>query len=165
MKLNAIFLGSNGVGKTSIIKAVKGKQDFINLSHTKKEYKENIHYIRNNQTITVGLKEINGEENVNQIFEKEGHKIFFLIFDIYRKDTLYDLEKYIKKIITKKNKIYLFGYNNNSSEHKSSDFNYIDEVGNFSKKFECEYDYLTIDEIYKIKAIIIDNIGIYISNL
>ena len=167
IKLNAIFLGCEGVGKTSIIKAIKGKEDFINLPHTKKEYKENIHYIRNNQNITVELKEINGEENINQICGKynEGYKIFFLIFDIYRKDTLYSLEEYIKKINIKKDKIYLFGYHYNSSEFKKSDFNYIDEVERFSKKFGCEYEYLTLDEIYKIKAIIIDNIEIYLSYL
>ena len=167
IKLNSIFLGCEGVGKTSIIKAIKGKEDFINLPHTKKEYKENIHYIRNNQNITVELKEINGEENINQICGKynEGYKIFFLIFDIYRKDTLYSLEEYIKKINIKKDKIYLFGYHYNSSEFKKSDFNYIDEVERFSKKFGCEYEYLTLDEIYKIKAIIIDNIEIYLSNL
>ena len=167
IKLNAIFLGCEGVGKTSIIKAIKGKEDFINLPHTKKEYKENIHYIRNNQNISVELKEINGEENINQICGKynEGYKIFFLIFDIYRKDTLYSLEEYIKKINIKKDKIYLFGYHYNSSEFKKSDFNYIDEVERFSKKFGCEYEYLTLDEIYKIKAIIIDNIEIYLSNL
>ena len=167
IKLNAIFLGCEGVGKTSIIKAIKGKEDFINLPHTKKEYKENIHYIRNNQNITVELKEINGEENINQICGKynEGYKIFFLIFDIYRKDTLYSLEEYIKKINIKKDKIYLFGYHYNSSEFNKSDFNYIDEVERFSKKFGCEYEYLTLDEIYKIKAIIIDNIEIYLSNL
>ncbi len=167
IKLNAIFLGCEGVGKTSIIKAIKGQEDFINLPHTKKEYKENIHYIRNNQNITVELKEINGEENINQICGKynEGYKIFFLIFDIYRKDTLYSLEEYIKKINIKKDKIYLFGYHYNSSEFNKSDFNYIDEVERFSKKFGCEYEYLTLDEIYKIKAIIIDNIEIYLSNL
>ena len=167
IKLNSIFLGCEGVGKTSIIKAIKGKEDFINLPHTKKEYKENIHYIRNNQNITVELKEINGEENINQICgnNNEGYKIFFLIFDIYRKDTLYSLEEYIKKINIKKDKIYLFGYHYNSSEFKKSDFNYIDEVERFSKKFGCEYEYLTLDEIYKIKAIIIDNIEIYLSNL
>ena len=167
IKLNSIFLGCEGVGKTSIIKAIKGKEDFINLPHTKKEYKENIHYIRNNQNITVELKEINGEENINQICgnNNEGYKIFFLIFDIYRKDTLYALEEYIKKINIKKDKIYLFGYHYNSSEFKKSDFNYIDEVERFSKKFGCEYEYLTLDEIYKIKAIIIDNIEIYLSNL
>jgi small GTP-binding protein len=167
IKLNSIFLGCEGVGKTSIIKAIKGKEDFINLPHTKKEYKENIHYIRNNQNITVELKEINGEENINQICGKynEGYKIFFLIFDIYRKDTLYSLEEYIKKINIKKDKIYLFGYHYNSSEFNKSDFNYIDEVERFSKKFGCEYEYLTLDEIYKIKAIIIDNIEIYLSNL
>ena len=183
IKLNAIFLGCEGVGKTSIIKAIKGKEDFINLPHTKKEYKEiwlnnfdvimkrmieieNEQFI-NNKNITVELKEINGEENINQICGKynEGYKIFFLIFDIYRKDTLYSLEEYIKKINIKKDKIYLFGYHYNSSEFNKSDFNYIDEVERFSKKFGCEYEYLTLDEIYKIKAIIIDNIEIYLSNL
>ena len=50
-KLVSIFLGSNGIGKTSIIKAIKGKENINNIAHTKHEYKEYIHYKRNDQYI------------------------------------------------------------------------------------------------------------------
>ena len=166
-KIIAIFFGNRGVGKTSIIKAMKGKEDINYLAHTKKEYKEFIHYKRNDQYITVELKEIIGDEYIYENIEKDNgiYKIFFLVFDIYRKDTLYALENYIKKIDKNKNKIYLLGYNNNLSEYKTSDFNYNDEVEKLAKKYGCEYEYITVDEIYKVKAIIIDNIGIYLSTL
>ena len=51
INLRAIFLGSKGVGKTSIIKKLKGNENFYNLSHTKKEYEEKIYYKKNNKSI------------------------------------------------------------------------------------------------------------------
>ena len=166
-KLLSIFLGSNGIGKTRIIKAIKGKEDINNLVHTKNEYKEYIHYKRNNQYITVEWIEVTTIKYINEYIESHnGHyKIFFLVFDIHRKETLYDLEKYIKKIDIIKNKVYLLGYDNNSSIFKNNEFNFMDEVEKFEKNYGIEYEYITLEDIYKIKTIIIDNIGIYFSNL
>ena len=166
VKLKAIFLGYNGVGKTTIIKAIKGKDIFNNTVHTKKEYKENIHYTKNGLNIIVELKEINVDDNKNQNLDKniDGYKFFFVVFDIYKKNTLFDLKNLIKKI-DKKNKIYILGYNNDTSEDKISEFNYVDEVEKFAKELGCEYEYITLDDIYKVKAIIIDNIGKYIGTL
>ena len=166
VKLKAIFMGYNGVGKTTIIKAIKGKDIFNNTVHTKKEYKENIHYTKNGLNIIVELKEINVDDNKNQNLDKniDGYKFFFVVFDIYKKNTLFDLKNLIKKI-DKKNKIYILGYNNDTSEDKISEFNYVDEVEKFAKELGCEYEYITLDDIYKVKAIIIDNIGKYIGTL
>ena len=159
-------MGSNGIGKTRIIKAIKGKEDINNLVHTKNEYKEYIHYKRNNQYITVELIEVNTNKYINEYIESHnGHyKIFFLVFDIHRKETLYDLEKYIKKIDIIKNKVYLIGYDNDSSIFKNNEFNFMDEVEKFEKNYGIEYENITLEDIYKIKTIIIDNIGIYFSN-
>ena len=167
IKLKAIFLGSSGVGKTSIIKTIKGNDNIYNLQHTKKDYKENIYYKKNNQSITVTLKEINGNEYINSLIENDndGYKIFFLVFNVFKKNTLYDLEEYITKIKSKKYNIYLLGYDKESSENKTNEYNYIDEVEEFSKKNGCEFEYITVEDIYKVKAIIIDNIGKYLSNL
>ena len=167
IKLKAIFLGSSGVGKTSIIKTIKGNDNIYNLQHTKKDYKENIYYKKNNQSITVTLKEINGNEYINSLIENDndGYKIFFLVFNVFKKNTLYDLQEYITKIKSKKYNIYLLGYDKESSENKTNEYNYIDEVEEFSKKNGCEFEYITVEDIYKVKAIIIDNIGKYLSNL
>ena len=166
IKLKAIFLGYNKVGKSAIIKAIKGKDSYMNLSHTKKEYKENITYKKNGQFISVILDEINNEELIKQNLDNINEEviIYFLVFDIYRKDTLFFLEKYITKIGSK-NKIYLLGYNNDSTENKTSEFNHENESVTFAKKYKCEYEYITIEDIYKVKAIIIENIEKYLSSV
>ena len=86
-KLYAVFLGSNGVGKTSIIKAIKGNKNINKTVHTKKTSKEKIIYNKNGQKITVQLKDTNGDDYKDDIFDKaiEKCKIFFLVFDIYKK--------------------------------------------------------------------------------
>ena len=75
------------------------------------------------------------------------------------------MEKYIKKIDIIKNKVYLIGYDNDSSIFKNNEFYFLDEVEKFEKNYGIEYEYITLEDIYKIKTIIIDNIGIYFSNL
>ena len=166
INLKAFFLGCDRVGKTTIIKAIKGKESINKITHTKKEYKENIHYMKNGQSITVELKEINCDEFINHNLEKNNgeYKFYFLVFDIYRKNTLFELEKFMTKI-GMENKIYLLGYNNDKSENKNDEFNYDDEIEKFAKKFGCEYEYITVDDIYKVKAIIIENIEKYFNNL
>jgi len=163
--LKAFFLGCNGVGKTTLIKAIKGKE-YNNITHTTKEYKENIHYTKNGQDINVELNEINCDEFINHNSDKNnvGYKFYFLVFDIYRKNTMFELEKIIKKI-GMENKIYLLGYNNDTSENQDGEIDYNDEIEKFAKKFGCEYEYITLDDIYKIKAIILENIEMYFNNV
>ena len=166
IKLKTIFLGSNGVGKTTLIKTIKGIENINNLAHTKKEYIENICYKKKGRYINVELKEINSNEfdHHNSEINNEEYKVVFLVFDIYKKDTLFDLNNFIIKLGLK-SKIYLLGYNNRISEDQNDEFNYDDEAELFAKKYGCEYEYITLEDIYKVKAIIIDNIGHYLSTL
>jgi len=160
IKIKMVFLGSNGVGKTSIIKAIKGKGDINKLEHTKKTNKEEITYTKNGRRITVQLKDTNGDECQNEIFDKAiaECKVFFMVFDIYKQDTLYKLESWLDKINTKENKVYLLGYTNDSIEDKNSELDCTKEVEKFTSKYNCEYYAITIEDIYKIKAIILENI-------
>ena len=87
-----------------------------------------------------------------------------MVFDIYKRDSLSDLKNLINKIDLE-NKVYLLGYNNDTSENKISEFDYSEEAEKFAKKYRCEYEYITVEDIYKIKAIIIDNIGLYLRAL
>ena len=167
LKLNVVFLGCNGVGKTSIIKSIKGNNNINNLVHTKKISKEEIIYAQGGQRITVQLKDTNGDECQNETFVKaiEQCRVFFLVFNIYKLDTLYKLEDWLKKIDTKNNKVYLLGYTNENSEEKNNENDCSKEVEKLSSKYKCEYEYISIEDIYKVKAIIIDNITAFLKKI
>ena len=167
LKLNVVFLGCNGVGKTSIIKSIKGNNNINNLVHTKKISKEEIIYAQGGQRITVQLKDTNGDECQNETFVKaiDQCRIFFLVFNIYKIDTLYKLEDWLKKIDTKNNKVYLLGYTNENSEEKNNENDCSKEVEQLSSKYKCEYEYISIEDIYKVKAIIIDNITAFLKKI
>ena len=167
LKLKMVFLGCNGVGKTSIIKSIKGNKNINNLVHTKKTSKEEITYTQNGQKITVQLKDTNGDDCQNETFTKAIDKcqVIFLVFNIYRIDTLYKLEDWLKKIDTNNNKVYLLGYNNINFEEKIEENDYNKEVEKLTSKYNCEYESITIEDIYKVKAIIIDNITSYLKKI
>ena len=167
LKLNVVFLGCNGVGKTSIIKSIKGNNNINNLVHTKKISKEEIIYAQGGQRITVQLKDTNGDECQNETFVKaiDQCRVFFLVFNIYKLDTLYKLEDWLKKIDTKNNKVYLLGYTNENSEEKNNENDCSKEVEKLSSKYKCEYEYISIEDIYKVKAIIIDNITAFLKKI
>ena len=167
LKLNVVFLGCNGVGKTSIIKSIKGNNNINNLVHTKKISKEEIIYAQGGQRITVQLKDTNGDECQNETFVKaiDQCRIFFLVFNIYKIDTLYKLEDWLKKIDTKNNKVYLLGYTNENSEEKNNENDCSKEVEKLSSKYKCEYEYISIEDIYKVRAIIIDNITAFLKKI
>ena len=60
-----------------------------------------------------------------------------------------------------KNKVYLLGYNNEINKtlkNFDSEPDCEDDIDLFVKKYGCEYEYINIEDIYKIKAIIIENI-------
>ena len=167
LKLKVVFLGCNGVGKTSIIKTIKGNNNINNLVHTKKTCKEEIMYSQNGQRITVQLKDTNGDECQNETFIKAINRcrIFFLVFDINKLDTLYKLEVWLKQIDTKNNKVYLLGYTKENNEEKDDENDWGREVEKFSSKYNCEYETITIEDIYKVKAIIIDNIMAFLKTI
>ena len=167
LKLKMVFLGCNGVGKTSIIKSIKGNKNINNLVHTKKTSKEEITYTQNGQKITVQLKDTNGDDCQNETFTKAIDKcqVIFLVFNIYKIDTLYKLEDWLKKIDTNNNKVYLLGYNNINFEEKIEENDYNKEVEKLTSKYNCEYESITIEDIYKVKAIIIDNITSYLKKI
>lgn len=70
-----------------------------------------------------------------------------------------------KKIDTNNNKVYLLGYNNINFEEKIEENDYNKEVEKLTSKYNCEYESITIEDIYKVKAIIIDNITSYLKKI
>ena len=162
--LKIVFLGYKGVGKTSIIKMLKGNDNIIDLAHTKKTYEEKIEYTKHGQNITVKIKDTNGDnlENENLDYYVQNYNAIFFVFNINKNNTLYNLEKSLDYLKSKKINVYLIGYNNSSSDNFYNYFDYENEAQKFVEKFECEYEYVSIEDIYKIKAKILDNISKYL---
>ena len=171
LSLKVIFLGYDGVGKTTIIKEIKeNKENKENKStkHTKSSYTEKLYYKRNEQKILVELKDTNWKEYSNKNWEEEylNYNLFFLVFDINKKNTLKVLEDLIKNLYKTKSKIYLLGYNNEINKRFQSleaEEDCQEDIDLLTKNYGVEYEYINIEDIYKIKAIIIDNIRINFS--
>ena len=168
LSLKVIFLGYDGVGKTTIIKAVKGNKEnkeYKSIKHTKSSYTEKLYYKRNEQKILVELKDTNWKEFYNKNWEEEylNYNLFFLVFDINKKNTLKALEDLIKNLYKTKSKIYLLGYNNEINKRFQSleaEEDCREDIDLLTKNYGVEYEYINIEDIYKIKAIIIDNIRV-----
>ena len=161
--LKIIFLGCKGVGKTSIIKAIQGNNNVKFIPHTKASYTEKIHYNKHGQEITVELKDTNWEVYCNGNLELEinNYHVIFLVFNLNKKETFDPLKDLLKKIDTSKHRIYLLAYNKESFGGGVSNISEVDygkELQKFILDYNLEYEYITIDDIYKLKAIILDNI-------
>ena len=164
--LKMIFLGCKGVGKTSIIKAIQGNNNVKFIPHTKASYTEKIHYNKHGQEITVELKDTNWEVYCNGNLELEinNYNVIFLVFNLNKKETLDPLKDLLKKIDNSKHRIYLLAYNKESFGGGVSNISEVDygkELQKFILDYNLEYEYITIDDIYKLKAIILDNIRYY----
>ena len=164
--LKMIFLGCKGVGKTSIIKAIQGNNNVKFIPHTKASYTEKIHYNKHGQEITVELKDTNWEVYSNRNLELEinNYNVIFLVFNLNKKETFDPLKDLLKKIDTSKHRIYLLAYNKESFGGGVSNISEVDygkELQKFILDYNLEYEYITIDDIYKLKAIILDNIRYY----
>ena len=168
LSLKVIFLGYDGVGKTTIIKAVKGNKEnkeYKSIKHTKSSYTEKLYYKRNEQKILVELKDTNWKEFYNKNWEEEylNYNLFFLVFEIKKKNTLKALEDLIKNLYKTKSKVYLLGYNNEMNKRFQSleaEEDCREDIDFLIKNYGVEYEYINIEDIYKIKAIIIDNIRV-----
>ena len=168
LSLKVIFLGYEGVGKTTIIKAIKGNKEnkeYKTIKHTKSSYTEKLYYKRNEQKILVELKDTNWKEYSNKNWEEEylNYNLFFLVFDINKKNTLKVLVDLIKNLYKTKSKIYLLGYNNEINKRFQSleaEEDCREDIDLLTKNYGVEYEYINIEDIYKIKAIIIDNIRV-----
>ena len=61
--------------------------------------------------------------------------------------------------------MYLLGYTKENTEEKDDEHDWGREVEKFSSKYNCEYETITIEDIYKVKAIIIDNIMAFLKTI
>ena len=100
--VNAIFLGENSVGKTSIINRINKKEFNPNEAHTE-DFSEFIHkYTKNKMKLDIKINDINNEKKKSKEFIEllKNSKIYFLVYDVKSKKSLENLEYWIE-VITK----------------------------------------------------------------
>ena len=100
--VNSIFLGDNGVGKTSIIKRIRGDVFKRDEKHTEMITDYMVDYNDDKMKLKIKLKifDINNEKQNTKDFIKtlKSCNIFFLIYDIKKQQSLDNLENWIETI-------------------------------------------------------------------
>ena len=122
--LNSIFLGDNGVGKTSIIKRIEGKKIDENEKHT-----ESItDHIIKHKDIKLRIFDIDNDKNKSKVVIDiiMDSKIFFLVYNIRDKITFNNVGFWIENInnYKKENKdksSYLFVIIGNKNDEESKE--------------------------------------------
>ena len=159
--IKIIFLGNNGVGKTSIIKAIKGLE--LNKEYestpnittypftlTKKEKKYNINII-----------DTNGDYSYHSELEKVIKKssIFIIVFDLNDKETFNYVSKWLDKIndyikSEKDSKILVILGNKKNKNEKQKNCISNDEGIKFANNYNANYLEISIGEKHNLKNMI-----------
>ena len=98
--IDSVFLGDKGVGKTSIINRIKGKDINKNESHTEENTIYSIDYKNNEEFIKLIIHDVNIDNMKTKHFIEiiKKSNIFFLVYDIKNKKSLYNLQYWIEVI-------------------------------------------------------------------
>ena len=160
--IKIIFIGNNGVGKTSIIRTIKGLElneiyettpniNEYTFTYTKKLKKYDIKIIDTN-----GNYECHSE--IKFVIKK--CSIFILVFDLYKKETFNNLTKWINKIfkyIKSENddKLFLILGNKTNSNNDNKSVCVKKEDGiKFANKHYSNYLEISIEEKQNLKNLI-----------
>lgn len=132
--VNSVFLGDDGVGKTSIIKRILGKQFNKNEEHTEEIKDFLIEYNNKTMRMTLKIYDVNNEKKKTKDFIKilKTSNIFFIIYDIKNKKCLDSIGFWIEAIRkckedSKKDENYLLYIIGNKND--SSNLNLKEEKG------------------------------------
>lgn len=151
------FLGSNKVGKTSIINRMKGKGINKKYEHTKKIVKKKINYtMKDKKKINVNLIDTNGNECNTKELELiiEECKIIFLVFDFNKRESFDELKDIMNKIEGKKDNIKYLGILGNKINLTEDEYTSKvskEEVEEFSKVHKGHYLPIDINDISNLQ--------------
>jgi small GTP-binding protein len=148
------FLGSNKVGKTSIINSLKGKGINKKYEHTKKIVKKKITFtIKDKKKINVNLIDTNGNDCNNKELEiiLEECKIIFLVFNLNERNSFEELKDLMKKISNHKDNIKYFGILGNKTNLSDEECISKEEVEEFTKIHEGHYLPIDINDISNLR--------------
>ena len=166
--IESIFLGSKGVGKTSLIKRIDGKDFDKNEMPTQELTKYETQYTNATMQVTLNINDINIEDKTKKNIENiiKNSQIYFLVYDLNNTNSLKDIEFWIKVIQNcKKEKdkndsiIVIIGNkkdlkNNKNQLNINEDNNEIDKVKNIANETDFIFYTTTAKDDKEIKDII-----------
>ena len=168
--IKIIFLGDNGVGKTSIIKTIKG----LDLH---KEYEPTSNISQYSLTFTtkldkkynINIIDTNGDYSYHSELEKVIKKssIFIIVFDLNEKETFNYVSKWLDKVndyikSEKDSKILVILGNKKNKKQKSGISN--EEGNKLARNYNANYLEISIEEKHNLKNMIKNLISQLIKN-
>jgi GTPase SAR1 family protein len=96
--IHSIFLGENNVGKTSLIKRIKGEKFDKNEQHTSFLNEEETNYTNSTMQINLKIYDASNDEKDQNIEKMKQCQIFFLVYDLSKNETLKKVGDLIKEI-------------------------------------------------------------------
>ena len=167
-KVRIIFLGAKGVGKTNIITSIRGKKINEVYEHTKDINKIELFYRYKNNKIKIKIYDSEGDGiNNNKIIDKLNRcHIFYLVFDLNKRETFTELEKWANEIqkYTKEQNIILAVLGNKNTIEDEKDCITKNEGETFANKYKGRFETVSIIKKSSIKNMIIDDIEKYLNN-
>ena len=166
--IKVAFLGANGVGKSNIIKAIRGKEIKKKYEHTKKIQNFKYSYIlKDKRKIYVNIIDTNGDDCSDSEIKSllEECKIFFLVFDFKNRNSFIQLDSFIKKIKSyKKENIIINILGNKTVSPDGENWSVMnEEAANFAKENSCHYESISVEEIENLQNRFIKGFGDYIN--
>lgn len=167
-EVNIIFLGAKGVGKSNIIDIISGKEINNIYEHTKDICTITFIYkYKKNKKIKINIYDTNGDGiNNNETIDKLKYcRIFYLVFDLNRKETFIELENWgneIEKYTKDQNIILTILGNKNTIEEKKCITKIEGE--NFAKKLKGNFKIVSIIKKDLLRNMIISDIEKYLNN-
>ena len=176
--IESIFLGSKGVGKTSLIKRINGKDFDENEMPTEELTKYETQYTNATMQVTLNINDINIEDKTKKNIENiiKNSQIYFLVYDLNNTNSLKDIEFWIKVIQNcKKEKdkndsiIVIIGNkkdlkNNENQLNINEDNNEIDKGKNIANEIDAIFYTTTAKDNKEIKDIIAIAIEKYLNS-
>ena len=98
--INAVFLGDNSVGKTSIINSINKKEFNSKESHTSDLNEFNYRFHQNKMRLNIIIHDVDNDKRLTMEFIDilKKSKIFFLVYDVKNKESRENLNYWIEGV-------------------------------------------------------------------
>ena len=159
--IKIIFLGNNRVGKTSIIKTIKGLELNIDYEPTSNISQYSLTLTKSNKKYNINIIDTNGDYSYHSELKKVIKKssIYILVFDLNEKESFLYLSKWLNKIkdyikSEKDSKILVILGNKKNKNDKQKNCITKEEGIKYAKNHNSNYLEISIEESHNLKNMI-----------
>ena len=162
------FLGANGVGKSNIIKAIRGKEIKKKYEHTKKNQNLKYSYVlEDKRKLYINIIDTNGDDCSDSELKNllEECKILFLVFDLKNRKTFVHLEDLITKINSNKKEDTIINILGNKTNEPDGENGSVtnEEAEKFAKEHTCRYETVSVEEKESLQNVFIKSFEDFIN--